>query len=200
VLGGGEVGALTKVFNNMVVKLRESRDALERLSVTDGLTNLYNRRRLMELLTAEVRRCQRLKHTFAVVMVDVDRFKQYNDDYGHPAGDRVLVRVAALLEDAVREVDSVARYGGEEFVVLMPEAGEREAAALAERLRQRIADEPFARQVTISLGVAQYPSQGDTADAVVAAADAALYEAKRGGRNRVSQAGKRPSRTEKSSR
>lgn len=201
VLGGGEVGALTKVFNNMVVKLRESREALERLSVTDGLTNLFNRRRLLELLTAEVRRCQRLKHPFAVLMVDVDRFKQYNDDFGHPAGDKVLVRVAALLEEAVREVDSVARYGGEEFVVLMPEASEREAAALAERLRQRVADEPFAhRQVTISLGVAQYPVQGDSADVVVAAADAALYEAKRGGRNRVAQAGMRAGKTEKTSR
>lgn len=201
VLGGGEVGALTQVFNNMVVKLRESREALKLLSVTDGLTNLFNRRRLMELLTAEVRRCQRLKHPFAVVMVDVDRFKQYNDDFGHPAGDQVLVRLATLLQEAVREVDSVARYGGEEFVVLMPEAGEREAAALAERLRKRVADEPFAhRQVTISLGVAQFPVQGDSADAVVAAADAALYEAKRAGRNRVSQAGMRAGKAEKTSR
>jgi diguanylate cyclase (GGDEF)-like protein len=101
----------------------------------------------------------------------------------------------------VREVDSVARYGGEEFVVVMPEAGEAEAARLAERLRRRIADEPFAqRRITISLGVAQYPAQGETADAVIAAADAALYEAKRSGRNRVSQAGKRPGQTEKSTR
>lgn len=201
VLGGGEVGALTKVFNNMVVKLREKSDELERLSVTDGLTNLFNRRHLMELLAAEARRCQRLKHPFAIIMVDVDRFKQYNDEFGHPEGDKVLVRVAELLHKSVREVDSVGRYGGEEFVVLMPETGEAEAATLAERLRKSIADEPFAhRQVTISLGVAQYPAQGETADAVVAAADAALYEAKREGRNLVARAGKRASKTEKTSR
>jgi diguanylate cyclase (GGDEF)-like protein len=201
VLGGGEVGQLTQVFNDMVVRLREQRAELERLSVTDSLTNLFNRRRLMELLTDEVRRCQRLKHPFAVIMVDVDRFKDYNDAYGHPAGDQVLVRVAAILKEAVREVDSVSRYGGEEFVVVMPEAGEAEAATLAERLRQRIADEPFAhRQVTISLGVAQYPLQGEAADALIAAADAALYEAKRSGRNRVSQAGRRASKAEKSTR
>jgi diguanylate cyclase (GGDEF)-like protein len=201
VLGGGEVGELTQVFNDMVVRLRENRAELERLSVTDSLTNLFNRRRLLELLTDEVRRCQRLKHPFAVIMVDVDRFKDYNDAYGHPAGDRALVRVAEILKESVREVDSVARYGGEEFVVVMPEAGEAEAARLAERLRRRIADEPFAqRRITISLGVAQYPAQGETADAVIAAADAALYEAKRSGRNRVSQAGKRPGQTEKSTR
>lgn len=201
VLGGGEVGQLTQVFNDMVVRLREQRAELERLSVTDSLTNLFNRRRLMELLTDEVRRCQRLKHPFAVIMVDVDRFKDYNDAYGHPAGDQVLVRVAAILKEAVREVDSVSRYGGEEFVIVMPEAGEAEAATLAERLRRRIADEPFAhRQVTISLGVAQYPLQGEGADALIAAADAALYEAKRSGRNRVSQAGRRAGKAEKSTR
>jgi diguanylate cyclase (GGDEF)-like protein len=189
VLGGGEVGALTDVFNKMVVKLRDGRTALERLSVTDSLTNLFNRRRLMELLTTEVRRSQRLKHPFSVIMVDVDRFKQYNDDFGHLAGDDVLMRVAALLKESVREVDSVARYGGEEFVILMPEAAEEEAASLAKRLRKRVADEPFShRGVTISLGVAQFPTHGETADAVIAAADAAMYDAKRAGRNRVSQA------------
>jgi diguanylate cyclase (GGDEF)-like protein len=192
VLGGGEVGALTQVFNEMVVKLRKNRDELERLSVTDDLTNLYNRRRLMEELDAEVRRCQRLKHPFAVVMVDVDNFKSYNDDFGHMAGDQVLVRVAQLLKESVREVDSVARYGGEEFVVVMPEATEREAATLAERLRQGVAKEPFAhRSVTISLGVAQYPLNGETSEAMLAAADSALYDAKRAGRNSVAQAGAR---------
>lgn len=190
VLGGGEVGALTKVFNEMVVKLRLGREQLQHLSVTDELTNLYNRRRLMELLGEEVRRCQRLKRKFAVLMVDVDHFKEYNDEFGHLAGDHVLVRVATLLKESVREVDAVARYGGEEFVVLMPEATEREARTLAERLRQCVADERFPnRGVTISVGVAQYPVHGESADAVIAAADAALYDAKRAGRNAVAHAG-----------
>ena len=192
VLGGGEVGRLTKVFNDMVVKLRKQREDLQLLSVTDDLTNLYNRRRLMESLDQEVRRCQRLKHPFGVVMVDVDSFKQYNDDFGHMAGDQVLVRVAELLRESVREVDTVARYGGEEFVILMPEATQRDAAALAERLRRSVADEPFAnRGVTISLGVAQYPVSGESAEAVIEAADGALYDAKRAGRNSVAQAGPR---------
>ena len=200
VLGGGEVGALTTVFNHMVVKLREKSDELERLSTTDGLTNLFNRRYLTELLAAEQRRCQRLKHPFAVVMLDVDRFKSYNDEFGHPAGDRVLARVAELLQESVREVDSVGRYGGEEFLVLLPESGESEAVALAERVRRRIAEERFPhRQVTMSLGVAQYPAHGESVDSVIASADAALYDAKREGRNRVARAGKRSSRTVKAS-
>ena len=198
VLGGGEVGALTKVFNHMVVKLREKSEELERLSTTDGLTSLFNRRYLMELLAAEQRRCQRLKHPFAIVMMDVDHFKSYNDEFGHPAGDKVLAKVSELLQESVREVDSVGRYGGEEFLILMPESGEGEAAALAERVRRRIAEVKFPhRRVTVSLGVAQYPMHGESVDAVIAAADAALYDAKGEGRNRVARAGKRPSRTAK---
>jgi diguanylate cyclase (GGDEF)-like protein len=190
VLGGGEVGQLTRMFNEMVVKLRTKSEELERLSVTDSLTNLFNRRRLEELLDQEVRRSQRLKHPFAIVMVDVDNFKHYNDDFGHLAGDDVLARVATVLHDSVREVDTVARYGGEEFVILMPEATTREAVHLAERLRKRVADEPIEhRGITISLGVAQYPVNGESAAAVIAAADSALYDAKRAGRNLVSDAG-----------
>ena len=202
VLGGGEVGALTKVFNNMVVELRKKSDELERLSITDGLTDLYNRRHLMGLLTAEQRRSHRLKHPFAVIMVDVDRFKTYNDDYGHQAGDKVLARVGEILKESVRSgVDAVGRYGGEEFLVLMPESTDAEGVALAERLRKRIAEEKFAhRQVTISLGVAQYPAHGESVDAVIAAADAALYDAKGEGRNRAAKADKRSSRSEKSRR
>jgi diguanylate cyclase (GGDEF)-like protein len=200
VLGGGEVGALTKVFNHMVVKLREKSDELERLSTIDGLTGLFNRRHMTALLAAEQRRCQRLKHPFAVVMMDVDHFKSYNDEFGHPAGDKVLAKVSELLQESVREVDSVGRYGGEEFLVLMPESGEAEAAALAERVRRRIAEAKLPhRRVTVSLGVAQYPMHGESVDAVIAAADAALYVAKGEGRNRVSRAGTRPSRTAKSS-
>ncbi|HKE91557.1 MAG TPA: diguanylate cyclase [Gemmatimonadales bacterium] len=201
---GGEVGYLTKMFNTMVVRLREGREALdaanetlrrkneelERLSVTDGLTGLYNRRRLMETLTDETRRSQRLKHTFAVLMVDVDHFKKYNDSFGHQAGDAVLSKVATLLREATREVDFVARYGGEEFLVLLPETGMSEALDIAERIRTRIAAEVFhGRHMTVSIGVAEFPLHGETADQVVGAADEALYEAKREGRDKVRRAG-----------
>ncbi len=183
---GGEVGYLTEVFNNMVSKLRASRAELERLSVTDHLTGLNNRRRMMEALESEVRRSRRLQHSFAVLLADVDHFKQYNDAHGHPAGDQALKRVAALLNEAIQDVDFVARYGGEEFFVLMPGLQVSGAAAVAERIRQLLAEQSFAgRAVTLSIGVAEFPANADSGDALIAAADMALYEAKRAGRDRV---------------
>src|SRR5207248_2748658 len=121
VVGGGELGYVTEVFNDMVARLRDSRRELERLSVTDDLTGLYNRRYVMEALGNEVRRARRLQHPFTLLMLDVDRFKEYNDAYGHLAGDAALARVAAVLKESTRDVDCAARYGGEEFVVLLPE-------------------------------------------------------------------------------
>lgn len=190
VRGGGEVGYLTTVFNNMVARLRESRDTLEQLSVTDPLTGLFNRRYLTEQLEKEVQRFQRLKHPFSVLMVDVDHFKRYNDAHGHPAGDQVLVRLAEILREATRGVDCPARYGGEEFVVLLPETPLTRATDVAERIRSRIADEYFgAWKVTASIGVAEFPRHGDTPDALIASADAALYQAKEKSRDRVVAAG-----------
>jgi diguanylate cyclase (GGDEF)-like protein len=192
VIGGGEVGYLTEVFNNMVARLRDSHRELERLSVTDGLTGLYNRRHLMDTLGNEVRRSLRLKHTFAVLMADVDLFKHYNDTNGHLAGDEVLRRLAAILRETCREVDTAARYGGEEFLVLLPETTARAAADVAERLRQRLAGETFSGgTITLSIGVAEFPEHGDTPEALIAAADVALYGAKHDGRDRVVRAAAR---------
>jgi diguanylate cyclase (GGDEF)-like protein len=183
---GGEVGYLTDVFNDMVANLRASRIELERLSVTDPLTGLDNRRRMMESLQNEVLRSRRLKHAFAVLMADVDHFKAYNDAHGHPAGDGILRRVAAILREETRDVDSVARYGGEEFFVLMPETKARAAAGLADRIRRRLAEEaPAAGGITMSFGVAEFPTHGDGGEELIAVADSALYEAKRTGRDRV---------------
>lgn len=186
----GEVGALTDVFNDMVKRLREGRSELERLSITDGLTGLTNHRALMERLHEEAARSVRTKHPFAVIMADVDNFKSYNDDFGHPAGDDVLKRIAAVLRESTRSIDCVARYGGEEFALLLPETNARGAMELAERIRARVEAEPFAqRTMTLSMGVAEFPKDGDRPEAVLAAADAALYEAKRDGRNRVVKTG-----------
>jgi diguanylate cyclase (GGDEF)-like protein len=186
VVTSGEVGYLTEVFNDMVARLRAGRQELERLSVTDPLTGLYNRRWMMEGLESEVRRSRRLKHTFAVLMGDVDHFKGYNDAHGHPAGDEVLKRVALMLREATRDVDVVARYGGEEFFVLMPETEGDGAADVADRVRARLAgDELAAGAITLSFGVAEFPAHGDTAETLIAVADAALYQAKREGRDRV---------------
>ncbi len=198
--GAGEVGVLTTVFNGMVQRLRGGRqqlasanetlrnknEELERLSVTDGLTGLANHRALMQRLTEEGTRSIRNKRGFAVIMCDVDHFKQFNDEFGHPAGDEVLKLVAGLVRDSTRTVDCAARYGGEEFALLLPETDLAGALEVAERIRSRVERRDFpGRKITVSLGVAEYPKHARTPQEVVAEADAALYEAKRAGRNQV---------------
>src|SRR5215204_3444372 len=196
----GEVGDLTYVFNHMVGRLRQSRqefdavnemlrernDELERLSASDSLTGLSNRRVLTQRLSEELLRSQRQNHTFSVLMLDVDHFKKYNDAYGHPAGDEVLKRVANILRTSTRAGDCTARYGGEEFAVLLSGKEGDAAVQLAERIRQRVEAEEFpVGKITISAGIAEFPHHGHTAEAVISSADEALYEAKREGRNRV---------------
>ncbi len=203
----GEVGDLTYVFNHMVGRLRQSRqeldavnetlrernEELERLSASDSLTGLSNRRVLTQRLSEELLRAQRQSHSFTVVMLDVDHFKKYNDAHGHPAGDEVLKRVANILRTSTRAADCTARYGGEEFAVLLSGKGADEALQLAERIRERVAEEEFpAGRITISAGIAEFPDHGHTAEAVISSADEALYAAKREGRNRVACASRKP--------
>ncbi len=203
--GGGEVGYLTSVFNNMVARLREGRqeldtinetlqtknEELERLSITDGLTGLANHRLLIQRLDEEGIRAGQYKHEFSVLMADVDHFKEYNDEFGHPAGDEVLKRVANILRESSRPVDCAARYGGEEFAVVMPETPAAEAFEIAEHIRARVAAETFSgRKITLSIGVAEFPSDADDPKGIIAAADKALYSAKRDGRNRTVRARK----------
>lgn len=186
--GGGEVGLLSQVLKNLVTRARErdSQGELERLSVTDALTGLYNRRHLMGTLANEVQRSRRLRRTFSVLLADVDRFKQYNDTHGHLAGDAALVKIAEILRKTTRGVDSVARYGGEEFVVMLIEAPIATALTVAERIRARVAAEAFeGGAMTVSIGTAEYPAHGDTPEELIASADAAMYEAKNAGRDRV---------------
>jgi diguanylate cyclase (GGDEF)-like protein len=184
--GGGEVGYLTQVFNTMVASLRKHHDELERLSTTDTLTGLSNRRHLMGLLAHETERAKRAGKPFSILMLDVDHFKKYNDNYGHQAGDEVLSRVGAVLRNSIRPYDCAARYGGEEFLVMLSATSLQRAKESAERIRKQVQAEQFeGGSVTISIGVAEYPSQGDAAESVIGQADAALYEAKRAGRDRV---------------
>src|SRR5439155_192570 len=119
--GAGEVGYLTQVFNRLVARLREreSQAELERLSVTDALTGLYNRRHLMDTLSSEAQRSRRLRRPFSILLADVDHFKPYNDTHGHLAGDAALAKIAEILRQTTRAVDCVARYGGEEFLVVL---------------------------------------------------------------------------------
>jgi diguanylate cyclase (GGDEF)-like protein len=190
--GGGELSHLTGVFNDMVRRLREGRAELERLSVTDELTGLANRRRLMAELERELRRSDRHGHPFAILMLDVDRFKKFNDTWGHPAGDGVLKRVANTLRECVRDVDTVARYGGEEFMVILPETPAAEAARVAERIRAGTEGDRFTPEgakaelnITVSVGYAVFPEHAETPDGLIEAADQALYRSKASGRNRV---------------
>jgi diguanylate cyclase (GGDEF)-like protein len=208
VLSRNEVGYLTEVFNDMVARLRQGREELaainktlrkknkelHELSITDSLTGLYNRKHLMETLDNEVARSKRHKHDFAVLVVDIDDFKEYNDTYGHLAGDEVLSRLAKVFKKSVRSCDYVARYGGEEFILVLPEIGPEDGVQAAERIRKKVAKEKFAgdgkpREVTVSVGVASYPKDGDESQAIIRHADAALYKAKESGRNQVVLAG-----------
>ncbi len=170
-----------------ITEERRLEDELRRLSNTDGLTALYNRRYLDESLHGELARAQRYRLQLSVLMFDIDHFKKFNDTHGHDQGDRVLQAVAATLRGALRNQDYPCRYGGEEFVAILPNTSKAGAYSLAERLRKDVERTIVdGLRVTISIGVAEYPDL-DVADEakLVEAADAAMYEAKRSGRNRV---------------
>lgn len=175
--------------------LRAANRRIHQLLITDALTAAYNRRYLMDRLPQEIERARRYQRPLAVVLCDVDHFKNINDMYGHQAGDRVLRSLATLLMGELRrDVDWVARYGGEEFLIVLPETQLNDAIAVAEKIRLSVASNAFdflgvTISATASFGVAQYiadSSMEDTAvDALIAYADACLFRAKEGGRNRV---------------
>ena len=167
------------------------RDALRTQSIRDALTGLYNRRYLEEILERETRRARRAHQNLGIIMIDLDYFKKFNDTFGHDAGDAVLRETALYLTNGIRAEDFVCRFGGEEFVVVLPTAGPEAAQVRAETLRLKIRDLTILHQgksmgmITISAGVAAFPDHGTTPKELMAAADAALYEAKRNGRDQV---------------
>ncbi len=206
-LGSGELGELGETFNKMAQallaerenlerkvaertrELREANERLETMAVTDGLTGVYNHRRFKELLAQETLRSTRNKRAFSLLMLDVDHFKRFNDQFGHPAGDELLRRLCRVLSAELRGTDLLARYGGEEFVIILPDTDKELGAQVAERLRSavegQLSTEDWSLPVTISVGIATFAADGDSPDALMIAADQALYEAKRAGRNRV---------------
>ncbi|MGB2630282.1 MAG: GGDEF domain-containing protein [Candidatus Omnitrophota bacterium] len=168
-------------------------EQVQKLSVIDGLTEVYLRRYLMTRLEEEVDRARRLGLTFSIGMVDIDHFKACNDKNGHLVGDAVLKKIAQRLKKSVREVDMIARYGGEEFCIVLPETAKNAAVTVSERLRKSIEVkeiEAFDEKIkmTVSVGISTFPEDGEDAAVLIDKADAALYKAKRMGRNMVQTA------------
>ncbi len=199
----GATDFITKPVDASLLDLR-IRNAFDleqtrRMANTDGLTGLYNHRYLQERMKQEIERAERYERPLSVVMADLDHFKKFNDTHGHPKGDKVLIAVAQALRQVSRASDILARYGGEEFTLILPETTAQEAGLVAERARLRVAalklgdkeddkeDDEAVEDATVSLslGVASH-TPGSSKEELIEAADAALYCAKREGRNRIS--------------
>ena len=173
-------------------ELEQLNKQLKYLATRDALTGLYNRRYFLEALQLEFSRSKRHGRVFSLLFMDLDHFKQYNDKFGHPAGDALLKGLAEVITRASRNTSIVARYGGEEFIILAPEAPKDGAKIFAERLRKGVEEHPFeGRQsqpggrVTLSIGVSTYPEDGSDCEMLILHADEAMYLAKKNGRNRV---------------
>lgn len=162
-------------------------DVCEEAAFTDHLTGLANRRRFERQLDREVSRTLRYERAFSLLMLDIDNFKLVNDSFGHSSGDEAIRRLSKVLQEGTRGIDLAARIGGEEFAILLVETGKEGALEVAERLRLSIRNMPIplVGQITASFGVAECPSSAQTATDMLKAADLALYEAKRAGRDRV---------------
>jgi diguanylate cyclase (GGDEF)-like protein len=166
-------------------------EKLQKLAITDGLTKLYNSRSFYTQLELEVDRFNRYKHPLALLLLDIDNFKEYNDSYGHLEGDKVLVRFSQIIKSCLRANDSAYRYGGEEFTVILPETTGDEAKTVAQRIRASLEAEKYkplpgkVARITISIGVTQcYPKE--ELSTFIRRADKAMYLSKENGRNRVS--------------
>jgi len=185
---------VTEKLHSSAKKITEQEKLLDQLrvkSITDGLTNLYNRAAFDSKLREEMDRFSRYKRPCTLIIADIDHFKNINDTYGHTTGDRVLQILSKIIKSTIRNIDFAARYGGEEFAVILPETNLDEGLIAAERIRKAVESTNFKRgekriKLTISLGVAFY-QETDTFQGWIERADSALYRAKEGGRNQVRQ-------------
>lgn len=176
-------------------ELESTNRALREITLKDGLTGLYNQRYLKEIIDIELNRSRRHDRTFSVLFCDIDYFKQFNDANGHLTGDKALERFSQLVVKRLRMTDFASRYGGEEFVLLLPETSKNDATLLANDICKLIYESEFEGEVTqpngqltVSIGVSEYPTDGDTEDQLLNKADKALYQAKLNGRNQVCEA------------
>ena len=188
-----QVELVKAVTTPLALALRnaEAHQLVQSQALTDGLTNLLNRRAFSNILAREFREAERYQTPLCLIMMDVDHFKSVNDRFGHPVGDRLLREVAGLIGQAIRTVDIATRYGGEEFAIILPRTDVVQAQVLANRIRELLAQQVFLVEgahlsLTVSMGIAQTPDpQIAAVDDLVAVADDALYRAKTYGRNRV---------------
>jgi len=189
-----EMRLLTTVANQAAAAVEKARlfEKVQRLSVLDDLTQLWNRRHFLEVLEKEWKRAERFNHELALLMIDIDHFKHYNDRNGHQMGDEVLKGLAPIFRDSVREIDTVGRFGGEEFLVILPRTSKDGAEVVAEKIRKEVEAHNFPLgehqpegKLTVSIGCSCYPEDGENPDQLIHTADLALYRAKNQGRNRV---------------
>jgi diguanylate cyclase (GGDEF)-like protein len=175
------------VLNSIdITKIKEMEEELKRLSITDPLTQIYNRAKFHQALEEEIKRQRRYETDLTAIMLDIDHFKPINDTYGHDVGDKILVSLVKLVKQCIRETDIFSRWGGEEFMVLLPHTSLDNAARLAERIRVKVMKNNFevVGSVTCSFGVSELLPE-DTDETFTKRVDNALYESKRNGRNRV---------------
>lgn len=188
----GIQGILTDItyLKKIQEELEESRQQYEELSITDSLTKIYNSRHFYDQLQKEMERCSRYKHPMSLLMMDIDDFKKYNDEYGHLEGDKVLERLGSIIKNSLRKVDSAYRYGGEEFTAILPQASGEQAEAVAKRIMDNLEKEYFfplpekKLKVTLSIGVAEF-IPGEGMKEFVKRADLSMYGAKHRGKNQT---------------
>lgn len=182
------INLLSILSAQVAIALENSRlyEEARRLSLTDPLTLLPNRRSFEITLDNEIRRSERYHRTFCVLMIDFDNFKNYNDKFGHPAGDEIIQKFSGLMKDSIRDVDFLGRYGGDEFIAILPETEPIFAGEVADRMRKKIAAQNLNPQVTLSIGIATFPLDSRLRDQLIHLADQACYESKELGGNRIS--------------
>jgi len=170
------------VERHYLLKEAGQKEFYRELSILDGLTSVYNHRHFHEVLPREIARAKRYSQSFSLLMVDIDDFKKYNDTNGHLAGDKLLKKTAQFLVQAIRSVDMVFRYGGEEFVILLPQGSKQGGAEVAKRILNLMKQK---LPVTVSIGLASFPADGDVKEELIKKVDLAMYQAKRLGKNRI---------------
>jgi diguanylate cyclase (GGDEF)-like protein len=174
----GVQSVMSLVLSALVAEYRQVETQLSHQAITDPLTGLWNYRKFIDVLDGEIKRAERTERPFAMLFLDVDNLKIINDRLGHIAGNKALCRVANALRGSCRSIDTVARFGGDEFAMILPEAEEKAAHIVADRIANRLVHDHDGPRITVSVGIAVYPTDGDRKESLVSAADRILYKAK----------------------